>query len=199
MLYNLLKLLITLLFKLIFRIKVFGRDNIPKRGGFILASNHASFLDPVALGVACPRKLNFMARHDLFSNPLFAKLISALGAFEVKRNSADLSALKEAMRRVKGGSALVLFPEGSRKNNNGSLNPPHPGVGFLAAKLDAPVIPVYISGTEQALPKGARFIRPAKISVSFGKQIPIGRRMPYQDIAYAIMEDIRHLSCSISN
>ncbi len=199
MLYGLLKLPVVLLFKLLFRIKVSGRDNIPKQGGFILASNHASFLDPVVLGVACPRRLNFMARHDLFSNPFFAKLISILGAFEVKRNSADLSALKEAMRRVKNGKALVLFPEGSRKGNNGSLNPPHPGVGFLAARLDAPVVPVYISGTEKALPKGAKFIRPAKISVSFGKQIPIGRRMPYQDIAQLIMEDIRHLSCSISN
>lgn len=194
LLYTVLRDLAVLIFKLLFKIKTYGKENIPQNKGFILASNHVSYLDPIALGVACPRKLNFMAKKELFSNPIFAMLVSRLGAFPVERDSADLSALKEAMRRVKIGKVLVLFPEGSRRFN-GESKQPYPGVGFLAAKLDVPVIPAFIKGTEKALPSNAKFIRPHKISVYFGKQIYIERRLPYQDIALKIMEDIRHLSC----
>lgn len=194
MLYNILRLLAILILKLFFSIETKGREFIPRKDGFILASNHVSYLDPIVLGAACPRKLNFMARHDLFFNPLFSWLLSTLGTFPVKRNSADLSALKEAMRRLKDGRALVLFPEGTRRVNSAS-GVAQPGIGFLAAKVKVPVIPVFIRGTERALPKGAKLIRPNKILVYFGKQIFIERRLPYQDIAQEIIEDIRRLSC----
>ena len=194
MLYSILRLLSAIILKILFCFRAKGLEHIPKKGGFILASNHVSYLDPVTLGVACPRKLNFMARHDLFFSPLFSWLISTLGAFPIKRDSADHSALKEALRRLKNGNALVLFPEGSR-GINGISNQPQAGIGFLAIKLDVPVIPAFIKGTERALPKGAKFIRPNKISVHFGKQISIERRMPYQEIAKQIMESIGHLSC----
>jgi 1-acyl-sn-glycerol-3-phosphate acyltransferase len=194
MLYRILRPLAILLCKIFFRFQSKGRENIPKRGGFILASNHLSYLDPVALGVACPRKLNFMAKEELFVNPFFSWFVSTLGAFPVKRDSADLSALKEAIRRLNKGMVLVLFPEGSRRFD-GVSSEPQSGIGFLAVKLNVPVIPAFIKGTEVALPKGAKFIKPAEISVQFGKQILIERRMPYQDIARLIMEKIRHLAC----
>jgi 1-acyl-sn-glycerol-3-phosphate acyltransferase len=89
---------------------------------------------------------------------------------------------------------LLLFPEGTRQSQGEAL-PAQAGIGFLAAKLDCPVIPAFIKGSEEALPKGAKFIRPAKISVCFGQQIFIERRMPYQEIAQLIMARIRHLSC----
>jgi len=171
-----------------------GRKYIPKKGGFILAANHVSYLDPVAVGVACPRRLNFMARHDLFCNHWFSWFMSAVGAFPIKRDSADLSALKEAMRRVRSGEPLVLFPEGSRRFN-GTSTEPQPGIGFLAARLNVPVIPALIKGTDKALPKGAKFIFPAKVSVYFGKQILIERGMSYQDVAQTIMKNINSLSC----
>lgn len=198
MLYSILRLFSLLILKVLFRLKVRGREYIPKRGAFILASNHVSYLDPVAVGVACPRKLNFMAKDDLFINPWSSRFFSDLGVFAVKRDSADLSALKDAMRRLNNGEALVIFPEGSR-SVNGKFFQPQAGIGFLAAKLNVPVIPAFVKGTERALPKGAKFLKPAKISVCFGKEIPIERRMPYQDIARSIMENIRHLSCSLSN
>jgi len=194
MVYFFSRFLSLILFKIAFRFKAFGKKNIPKRGAFILASNHISYLDPIALGIACPRKLNFMARHDLFSNYLFSKWLSCVGVFPVKRNSADLSALKEAMRRLKNGAGLVLFPEGSR-GFEGDSNQPQPGIGFLAAKLNVPVVPAFVKGSQEALPRGAKFIKPVEVSVYFGKQIIIERRMPYQDIAGLIMENIRHLSC----
>lgn len=181
-------------FKTFFKMKVKGAENIPKRGGFILASNHLSFLDPLAVGAACPRPLNFMARDTLFRHPVFGRMIRAVDAFPVKRDSADLAALKEAMRRVRKGRGLALFPEGTRQTGKTVLDKPQAGIGFLAAKLNVPVIPAYVRGTDQALPKQAKFIRKAQICVSFGKQISIEGRMPYEDIAMRIMDDIRHLA-----
>lgn len=194
MLYSILRLLSAIAFKILFRFKAQGLEHIPKRGGFILASNHVSYLDPIALGVACQRKLNYMAKEELFSNPFSSSFFYSINAFPVKRDSADLSALKEAMRRVRMGGALVLFPEGSRRFN-GVFHEPYAGVGFLTAKLNVPVIPAFVKGTEKALPAGAKFIRLTSISVCFGKPISLERRMPYHDIARHIMDNIRHLSC----
>lgn len=200
MLYNFSKTISFLILKFFFHLRITGKENLPQKGGFILASNHVSYLDPVVLGAACPRQLNYMARDDLFYHPWFSRLISSLGAFELKRDSADISALKEAMKRLHQGKGLLLFPEGTRLSADRSGSDfikVHAGVGFLAAKLQVPVVPAFIKGTEIALPKGAKFIKLAKISVFFGKQILIERRMPYQDIAREIMSQVRHLSCPI--
>jgi len=195
MLYSIVRILLVVpLFKLFFRMKVRGAENIPKRGGFILASNHVSFLDPLALGAASGRNLDFMARESLFKIPVFGSLIKAVDAFPVKRDSADKRALKEAMRRVKAGRALTLFPEGTRQDTDGAFAEPAAGIGFLAARLAVPVIPTFISGTEKALPRHAKFIRRARVSVSFGKQISMEGSLQYQDIASRIMEHIRHLA-----
>ncbi|MFH0827340.1 MAG: lysophospholipid acyltransferase family protein [Candidatus Omnitrophota bacterium] len=188
------RLLCFLFFKIMCRLDVKGKENIPRQGGFIIAANHVSFLDPLALGSSCPRALSYMARHDLFSHRVLRWWLSHVHVFPVKRESADLSAIKEAMKRVKGNMGLLLFPEGTRQSQ-GQAGPVQPGIGFLAAKLDCPVIPAFIKGSEEALPKGAKFIKPAKITVCFGQQILIERRMPYQEIAQRIMAGIRHLSC----
>jgi len=194
MLYSFLRFLSFIIFKLLFRIRATGIENIPKIGGFILASNHVSYLDPVAIGVACKRKLNYMAKEELFRNPFSYWFFTRIHVFPVKRDSADLSAIKEAIRRVNRGEPLVLFPEGSRRFDDGP-NQPYGGIGFLAAKLSVPVIPAFIKGTQKALPAGAKFIKLTNVSVCFGKQISIERRMPYQDIASHIMDSVRHLSC----
>lgn len=181
-------------FKILFRVKAYGKKNIPKYGAFILASNHVSNLDPVVLGIACPRKLHYMAKKELFSNAFSSWLMYHVNVFPVKRNSVDFSAIREAIKRLKSGGGLLLFPEGSRRLT-GALSEPEPGVGFLAAKLDIPVVPAFVKGTEWVLPRGAKFIRPKKISVYFGEQILIERRMPYQEISKLIMENIGHLAC----
>ena len=185
-----------MILKFVFGLQVKGREHIPKKGGFILASNHTSYIDPVAVGVASPRRLSYMARHDLFSHYFFAWLLRAIEVFPVKRDSADLSALKEAMHRVQDKQqGLLLFPEGTRSTTGEISSVVEPGIGFLVAKLNVPVIPVFVKGAMEALPRGAKSYRRNRISVSFGEQIFIERRMPYQDIAKKIMEEIRHLSC----
>ncbi|MBI4972846.1 MAG: 1-acyl-sn-glycerol-3-phosphate acyltransferase [Candidatus Omnitrophica bacterium] len=195
MLYWILRLISLIILKIFFGLEAIGKENLPKKGGFILASNHVSYLDPVAIGVLVPQKLNFMAKDELFKHLLSSWFFSALGVFPVKRDSADLSALKEAMRRVKNGQPLLLFPEGTRQLPGASHAQAHAGIGFLASKLAVPVIPVFVKGSDIALPKGTKTIRLNKVLVSFGKEIFIERSMPYHDISSNIMENVRHLAC----
>jgi 1-acyl-sn-glycerol-3-phosphate acyltransferase len=198
MLYRFFRFLLFLIFNLIFRLEVEEKGYVPRKGGFILASNHLSILDPMVLGVACPRVLNFMAKEELFSNPPFAWLISSVGSFPVKRNSTDISALREAIKRLKDGKALLLFPEGRRSDAEVMPEKAEQGISFLAKKVNVPVVPAFIKGTERALPRGAKFIRPAKLSVRFGEQFYIERGLPYQDAAQLIMAKIRNLSCEVA-
>lgn len=198
MLYSISRSILLFILRLFFRFQVKGKEFLPRNGGFILASNHVSNLDPIALGCASFRALDFMAKQELFSVPVFGRLISLVRAFPVKRNNADLSAMKEAMRRIRAGAGLVLFPEGTRKISE-AASEIQSGVGFLAAKLGVPVVPAFIKGTDAALPKGAKFIKPAQISVYFGRQIFVERSVPYQDSAQRIMDSIRHLSCETLN
>ncbi|HNX82141.1 MAG TPA: lysophospholipid acyltransferase family protein [Candidatus Omnitrophota bacterium] len=193
-LYQLVRPLMILWCKICFHLHVEGTKNIPSHGGFILACNHVSYLDPVFLGASCPRKLNFMARKELFENKFFGPFITGLNAFPVKRDSADIGALKEALKRVKRGGCLVVFPEATRKSGPEDVDP-KAGIGFIAAKAQAPIIPCFITGAEKVLPKGAKRITMAPVSVKYGKQILIERGMPYQDVADHIMVQIRHLAC----
>lgn len=193
MVYTISRFLSWVILKCYCRIKIHGLGNLPKGQAYMLASNHLSYMDPVILGVICKQRLNYMARHDLFLNKRFAIYLRLLGVFPVKRNSADLSAMKEALRRLRQGKSLLVFPEGKRQTEEANITP-QAGVGFIAAKAGVPVIPVRIEGTEVALPKGARSLKPAQINVIFGEEISIERRVPYQDTANLIMDKIRHLS-----
>lgn len=180
--------------KLMFGLKVAGSKNVPKRGAFILAANHSSYLDPPAVGVACPRKVHFMARHDLFQVPVLGQWMVSVGAFAVKRGSADISAMKEAIRCLKKGDGLVLFPQGRRSGIEKLQEDIQAGIGFIAQKSCAPVIPVLVKGTEKALPKNSKFIRRAQVTVRFGEAIQIGKDTSYQEAAALIASGIKKLS-----
>jgi 1-acyl-sn-glycerol-3-phosphate acyltransferase len=197
MIYAVLRFLSFVVLRVFFGLRVTGVENIPKTGGFIVAGNHVSYFDPVTFGVACSRmKLNYMAKEELFTRPLLGWLLPRLHVFPVRRNSADLGAIKESMRRVKKGEGLLLFPEG-RRVSEGTPGEPLPGVGFLASKLGVPVVPAFIEGSDKVLPVHAKRIHFARIQVRFGKQISVERRLPYQDAARNIMDQIRQLSCQI--
>lgn len=193
MVYTISRFLSWVILRCCCRIKIHGLANLPKGQSYILASNHLSYMDPIILGVICKQRLNYMARHDLFLNKRFGIYLRLLGVFPVKRNSADFSAMKEALRRLRVGKSLLVFPEGTRQEEEAEIRP-QAGVGFLAARSGVPVIPVRIKGTEVVLPKGAKTLKPAQINVIFGEEISIERRVPYQDTANLIMDKIRHLS-----
>ena len=165
---------------------------MPAQGGFILAANHISNLDPIAVGVASPYPLNFMVKEELFANRLSSWFFSKLGCFPVKRGSADLHAIKEAIRRLKAGGVLCIFPEGRRQEIDATQDAqPRRGVGFLAAKLGVQVLPAFVEGTEGILPRGRKFIRPGRIKVTFGKLIHVDRELPSEEAAELIMRQIR--------
>jgi len=196
-LYRICRVLLLFLLKSFFRLEVKGRENLPRAGGFILASNHLSYLDPTVLGAASPRPLHFMARHDLFEIPIFGAFIRNVGAFPVRRNFADIAGIKEALRYLRKAQGIVLFPEGSRYSGNGLSQEVQPGVGLMAMRSQTPVVPAFINGTQRALGRHARFIRPAKIRVYFGKPIypkHIDRKDDYGYFASRVIQEINRLN-----
>ena len=188
-----------LLFKVLFRLQVWGVKNIPLKGGFILAGNHTSYLDPPILGVACPRKLCFLAKEELFRNALFGRFITALNAFPISSRRGDVKPLRHAIRELETGKGLGIFPEGGRTVNGESVEPMQ-GVGFLATRTGVPIVPTFIEGSNMALPIDAKFIRLKKIKVYFGRAVraedikqQLKGNNPYQTIAETIMKEISRL------
>jgi 1-acyl-sn-glycerol-3-phosphate acyltransferase len=178
-----------LAFRICFRVKIYGRENLPGKEGFILAGNHVSFLDPIALGSILPLRVSFMARHSLFRNPIIRGVISICGSFPVKRGTADIGAIKEAMHRIRAGGILVVFPEGTRSSAK-NFSAAKAGIGFLAAKIMAPVVPAFIKGTAEALPRGAKFPRFNRVFIYIGKPLRFDRDLEYSAIAERVMQGI---------
>ncbi|HEV2104651.1 MAG TPA: lysophospholipid acyltransferase family protein [Candidatus Eisenbacteria bacterium] len=128
--------------------EVRGREQVPREGGLILASNHVSFWDPPVVGTAAMRELHFLAKEELFRTPLLGPLIRAYNGLPIRRGVADLSGLSRAMDVLRSGAALIMFPEGSRMRD-GELHPARPGVGMLAVSTGARIVPCYVSGSNE--------------------------------------------------
>jgi 1-acyl-sn-glycerol-3-phosphate acyltransferase len=175
---------------------VTGREHIPERGGFILASNHASYFDPPALAVASPRQLTYLAKMELFANPIFASVIRALGAFPVRRGAGDREALAAAIAFLRKGHGLVLFPEGTR-TITGELGRLKPGAALMAVKARVPIVPVWIEGTFRAWPKNGS-IRRSPVSVRIGESIATvdvpDRAESFRALTVRLEESLRALS-----
>jgi 1-acyl-sn-glycerol-3-phosphate acyltransferase len=189
------RLTFLILLKFFYNLSVVGRENIPGSGGFIIASNHVSNLDPVLIGVASARIINYMAKEALFKNRLFGSALLLVRAFPVKRGSADISAVKEAIKRLKEGGGLVIFPQGTRRQEN-SPNA-QAGIGMLAYRTKVPVVPAFIAGSDRALPAGAKFFRPSKIRIILGKPLYFENKSSYPEIAHMVMREISALGASL--
>ncbi len=150
-----------------FKARVFGVRNVPETGGVLLVSNHQSFMDPVLATMALHREGNYMARDSLFRHPLFRRLIESLNAFPVKRNAADVGAIKESLRRLKQGKVVLLFPEGTR-TEDGRIGAMLPGVGAIAMKARVPIVPTLIDGVFQTWPKGQLLPSAGNVIVEYG-------------------------------
>lgn len=155
-----------------FRIRLHGMEVFDRPGAFILASNHASFLDPPAVGATVTaRHVHFMARDSLFHPPWFGWILRNSGVIPLDRTRGDLGAMRRALQALKEGKGLALFPEGTR-SPDGRIQTPKGGIGFLVAKAGVPVIPAYIEGTYDAWPKGRKYPRLFRpIRVYFGPPI----------------------------
>lgn len=162
--------LLTVLSWLLFRPTVVGRENIPLKGPVLIAPIHRSNVDFAFTLFISPRKVFFMAKESIFKVPLLGPLVAHLGAFPVKRGAADRESMSSAEEVLRQGHALVLFPEGTRKEGL-SVHKLHDGAMFVAARTGATVVPVGIGGSDKAMPLGAKLPRPAKIRIVVGKPI----------------------------
>ena len=155
-------------FKLFHRFEVYGLENIPAKGAFILASNHQSFFDPPALGCRIKRNLHYFARNSLFFWPL-GSLIRRLNSIPVDRKKLDLKTLRKVLQVLKNGDPLLVFPEGTR-SKDGNLASGQKGIGLIVAKAGVPVLPARITGGCDILGPGKIIPRIGiKLSVHFGE------------------------------
>jgi 1-acyl-sn-glycerol-3-phosphate acyltransferase len=159
-------------FYVLFGLRLEGKKHVPKSGGFIVASNHQSLLDPIIVGIAVGprRQLHYMARKTLFFPPL-SWLIRLYNAFPIERGGADFEALEAAEARVRAGLPVLVFPEGTR-TCDGRLQRVRSGAARLALATGAPVVPCYIHGSFRAWPRGKKFLRPVRgMRVTLGEPI----------------------------
>jgi 1-acyl-sn-glycerol-3-phosphate acyltransferase len=148
LLYYILKNFFKILMFLLISCKVKGRENVPNRGSVLILANHLSIGDPVIIGVYLKRKINFMAKEELFRNKVLGHILKSIGTFPVYRGSSNRDALRQAEIILKGEHALGMFPEGTRSLQN-ELQVPLYGAALIACHNHVPMIPIGISGTEK--------------------------------------------------
>ncbi len=144
--YWCIQLFVRCIFRVCFGLKLEGRSNVPRTGGFILASNHQSWFDPPIVGSSCPREIFFAAKQELFKTPVLRHIVKFLNSIPIRRSGFDRDALTKLGAMLDGGFGIIIFPEGTRFLD-GKLHPPKFGVGMLAAKHQLPIVPVHVSGS----------------------------------------------------
>jgi 1-acyl-sn-glycerol-3-phosphate acyltransferase len=171
--YRGLRFAVLALARALFRLSVVGDDRLPRTGAAVLVSNHVSWLDPILLPLALPRKPAFLAMEELWRMPVVGLVMRAWGrlAIPLNREVADAAAFKGALRALKDGAFLIVFPEGGI-SPDGRLRPFHRGAALLAARAGVPLVPIAIAGTADALPLGRIIPRPRPITIRIGTPIP---------------------------
>lgn len=159
------------IFATYFRGKVIGGEKVPLEGKLIIVSNHASVYDPPLLSAAIPRPVSYMAKQELFAHKFFADFISRLGAYPVNREGFDRRAIRQAVSRLQQGWATGIFIEGTR-TSDGRIHDPKLGAALIAAKAQAPLLPVALCGTEKIVVKGQKLPKSVKVEVKIGDMIP---------------------------
>jgi len=170
LLYIIAKIKFLIIFKLFFRLKVTGQQNIPQDGPFIIVANHSSLLDPVILGVSVRPKVIFVAAAYLFEIRWLGYLLRKANSIPVQREN-DIKAIKQSLKILQRGGVLGIFPEGGVDRQKDDL-PIKAGAAYLATKVGVPIVPIKIKGADKVLPRGAKFIRSLnKIEVQIKKPI----------------------------
>jgi len=174
-------LLVFPVFRFLFKGKTLGITNLPKRGGVVVVSNHGSHLDPPILGHALGRPVAFMAKSELFNVPILSFIITACGAYPVKRGAGDREAIRNASAQLNEGWATGVFLDGTRQEN-GRVNDPKPGAALLAARTGSPILPVAIVNSHRAFPKGSILPRFIPIHLRVGELIQPPKTKKREDL-----------------
>ena len=195
------------IFWLLFRPRVIGREHVPSTGPVILASNHLSFIDSIAIPIVAPRRVTLLAKSEYFTGSgvggwLSKALFTGLGALPVERGTqrAAQAALDPALGVLTEGGAFGIYPEGTR-SRDGKLGRGKTGVAWLALTADCPVVPVAVAGTDRVQPIGAHWPRPRRISITFGEPLifddhrgQAGKGRARREVTDRIMRAIADLS-----
>lgn len=142
MFYSFARALLIPIFLLFYNYRVYGKENMPKSGPYIVCANHFSLVDPILVGISLPIRMHFMAKAELFKGKLLGTLLRGLGAFPVKRGEADIKSIKTSLKLLGEGDILGLFPEGTRNRTNEAVA--EPGIAMLSIRSKVPVLPVAI-------------------------------------------------------
>ena len=169
-----------------------GAERVPRQGAVLLVSNHASMLDPVAIGVATPRRVLFMTKAELFRIGILRWLLDGVDCFPVKRGSADRSAFKQAIQRLSEGRCLCIFPEGTR-SPDGKLLAPEPGAATLGMRMGVKVVPVYVKGSFEMLGVNRPPTR-GRIDVIFGDPFTFEKGIDRELAGQMMMAKIQELA-----
>jgi 1-acyl-sn-glycerol-3-phosphate acyltransferase len=196
------KYVLFICYKIFFRFRYSGAEHVPSDKdprGVILAPNHASFLDPPILGISLGRPVTFLAKEYLFRAFFVGWILRSVGAFPIRTEADDFRSIRDLIRKLKEGACIVVFPEGTR-SPDGELREGESGVGFLAMKSKAAVVPVYIDGTFEAFPKGVKMFRCRPVRTFYGTPfVPaedetiLKAQDPYAAVSARIMEEIKFI------
>ena len=156
-------------FAIWFRIRVIGRENLQADRGGIMLINHQSFLDPLFVAIRLSRPVSYLARDSLFKVPFIGWVCRTTYVIPISRTAFRGGSIRTALDRLRDGFLVGIYPEGTR--SSGAPKEFRPGFLSLVRRTDAPIYPVAISGADKAMPKGAWFIRPAKITVVYGEPL----------------------------
>jgi len=192
-----------------FHWRVFHAERVPKTGAVLLASNHASFLDPPLVGSGLHRECTFLARDTLFRFGPTRWLLNHWQAVPIDPSGGSATGMKRILEALNKGRAVILFPEGTR-TRDGQLQPVRSGIGFIAAKTEAPVVPVRVWGTFEAYGRHVKFPKPKRVMVKYGEPLHFRElrgeaktcskerlKEIYQQIADEIMAAIAKLEPSV--
>lgn len=193
------------IFRAYFRWTVHNPERVPLHGPVILAPNHASYIDPPLVGAGVRRKINFLARDSIFRIPILASILRSWDVVPVDRDGGTGRGLKEILRRLDAGGAIIVFPEGTR-SRHGELNPARSGIGLTIIKSRAPVVPARVFGTHAAFGPHMIFPLPRRVIVKYGQPMNFSaaraeaqtcpkQRLKeiYQEVADAVMAEIARL------
>jgi len=185
-LYSLIRIILLIFFKVFFRLEISGAENIPRSTAAIIAANHSSLWDPPVIGGCISRYIHFMAKEELFKNPIFSWIITQLKAFPVKRGAADRVAIRNAISLLESGELVGLFPEGTR-SKTGQLGKAEPGVAMIAIKTGAPIIPTAVIGTGEVF-SSKNFL--PKFKVKFGRPIKVEKGKTDKEVLELISQSM---------
>ncbi|NSW90446.1 MAG: 1-acyl-sn-glycerol-3-phosphate acyltransferase [Firmicutes bacterium] len=184
---SLFKLLSSIIFKLFYKVELVGISNVPLKGGAILCANHPGTLDMFFIGYKLKRVVHYMAKEELFKNPILAFILRKLGAFPIKRGKADVESIKTAIRLINEGHIVGILPEGTRTGfKNKKKVQPKPGVAMVATKIKTPIIPVAVSGNYRLF---------SKVRVIYGKPF----YLDFEEKKKYTMDELKAISQKIMN